>query len=109
MAIVHISEVIEVWLLKARRGSRRTAVLFTSTSALDGGGWSTPRPGRFTPGKDPLRIVQEAGLAPGPVWRDGENLASTGIWSPDCSVGISYFSVALRPNAGHGLLILEVF
>ena len=24
----------------------------TSTSALDGGGWSTPRPGRFTPGKE---------------------------------------------------------
>ena len=23
------------------------------TSALDGGGWSTPRPGRFTPGKHP--------------------------------------------------------
>ena len=23
-----------------------------STSALDGGGWSTPRPGRFTPGKE---------------------------------------------------------
>jgi hypothetical protein len=22
------------------------------TSALDGGGWSTPRPGRFTPGKE---------------------------------------------------------
>ena len=28
-----------------------------STSALDGGGWSTPCPGRFTPGKDPLSIV----------------------------------------------------
>ena len=28
-----------------------------STSALDGGGWSTPHPGRFTPGKDPVRIV----------------------------------------------------
>jgi hypothetical protein len=27
------------------------------TSALDGGGWSTPRPGRFTPGKDPVPIV----------------------------------------------------
>jgi hypothetical protein len=24
------------------------------TSALDGGGWSTPRPGRFTPGKETL-------------------------------------------------------
>jgi len=23
-------------------------------SALDGSGWSTPRPGRFTPGKDPV-------------------------------------------------------
>jgi hypothetical protein len=28
------------------------------TSALDGGGWSTPRPGRFTPGNDPVPIVQ---------------------------------------------------
>jgi len=31
------------------------------TSALDEGGWSTPRPGRFHPGKDPVHIVQEAG------------------------------------------------
>ena len=27
------------------------------TSALDVGGWSKPRPGRFTPGKDPVPIV----------------------------------------------------
>ena len=26
-------------------------------SALDAGAWSTPRPGRFTPGKDPVPIV----------------------------------------------------
>jgi hypothetical protein len=26
-------------------------------TALDGCGWSTPRPGRFTPGKEPVRIV----------------------------------------------------
>jgi len=38
-----------------------------STSALDGGEWSTPRPGRFTPGKDPVSIAQEAGWATGPV------------------------------------------
>jgi hypothetical protein len=54
------------------------------TSALDGGGWSTPRPGRFTPGKDPVPIVWEAGWAPGPVWTGAENLAPTGIRSPDC-------------------------
>jgi hypothetical protein len=27
------------------------------SSALDEGGWSTPRPGRFTPRKDPVPIV----------------------------------------------------
>jgi len=27
------------------------------TSTLDGGGWSTPRSGRFTPGKAPVHIV----------------------------------------------------
>jgi len=37
-------------------------------------GWLTPRPGRFTPGKDPVAIVQEAGWASGPVWTDAENL-----------------------------------
>jgi hypothetical protein len=33
------------------------------TSTLDGSGWSTPRPGRLTPGKDTVPIVQEAGWA----------------------------------------------
>ena len=37
----------------------------------------------FTPGKDPVRIVKEAGWAPGPVWTGAENLAPTGIRSPD--------------------------
>jgi hypothetical protein len=27
-----------------------------------------PRPGRFTTGKDPVPIIQEAGRAPAPVW-----------------------------------------
>ena len=44
------------------------------TSALDAGGRSTPRPGRFTPGKEPVPIVQEAGWAPGPVWTGAETL-----------------------------------
>jgi len=56
------------------------------TSALDGDGWSASRPGRFTSGKDPLPIVQETGWAPGPIWTDAENLAPTGIRSPDRQV-----------------------
>ena len=42
---------------------------------------STPRP-YFTPGKDPVPIVQEAGWAPGPVWKGGKS-RPTGIRSPD--------------------------
>jgi hypothetical protein len=45
-------------------------------------GWSTPRPGRFTPGKDPVPTAQEAGWASQPVWTGAENLATTGILSP---------------------------
>jgi hypothetical protein len=35
------------------------------------------------PEEDPVLIVQEAGMAPGPVWMGAENLAPTGIRSPD--------------------------
>ena len=41
-----------------------------------------PRP-YLTPGKDPVPIVQEAGWASGSVWTGVENLATTGIRSPD--------------------------
>jgi len=41
------------------------------------------RPGRFTPGKDTVPTVQEAGWSPGPVSTGAENLAPTGIRSPD--------------------------
>jgi hypothetical protein len=47
------------------------------TSALVGCGWKTPRPGRFTRGRDPILIVQEVGCAPGPFWTSAGNLAST--------------------------------
>jgi hypothetical protein len=53
------------------------------TSALDSGGWSTPRPGRSTPENDPVPIVQEAGWDSKPFWTDAENFAPTGIRSPD--------------------------
>ena len=48
-------------------------------------GWGvsvTPRP-LFTPGKEPVPIIQKARWAPGPVWTGEKNLAPTGIRSPD--------------------------
>jgi len=50
------------------------------TSALERGEESTPRPYRFTPWKDPVIILQEAGWAPGSVWTGAENFAPTGIF-----------------------------
>jgi len=53
------------------------------TSALDGGGWSTPHTSRFVPGKEPVPITYEAGWVQGPVWTGAKNLASTEIRSPE--------------------------
>jgi hypothetical protein len=44
------------------------------------GGKSARRLRRFTPGKDPVPHVQEAGWAPGPVWTCAKDLAPTGIF-----------------------------
>ena len=38
-------------------GERTYSSTVLSTSALDGGGWSTPRSGRFTPRKDLVPVV----------------------------------------------------
>jgi hypothetical protein len=63
-------------------GQRYTSTL-SLASAIDRVGWSTPRPDRFTPGKDPVPIVYEAGWARGPVWTGAENVAPTWIRSPN--------------------------
>jgi len=67
----------------AHRGSRGITLLFHVHGTRKWWGVSvTPRP-LFTPGKDPVPIVQEVGWAPGPVWTGAENLAPTRFRSPD--------------------------
>ena len=59
----------------AHRGSRDLALPFHEHGCIRWWGVSvTPRP-FITPEKDPVRIVQEAGWVPGPVWTGAENLA----------------------------------
>ena len=54
------------------------------TTALEGNEGSASRPGRsLTPGKTRYPLYRGAGWAPGPVWIGAENLAPTGIRSPD--------------------------
>ena len=57
----------------AQKVGRGIALLFHDCGTRRG--WvvsSTPRP-HFTPGKDPVTILQEAGWAPGPVWTGGKS------------------------------------
>jgi hypothetical protein len=56
----------------AHRGSRGIALLFHDYGTRRVS--VTPR-SLFTPGKDPVPIVQEVGWAPGPFWTGAENLA----------------------------------
>jgi len=57
----------------AQRVGRGIALLFHDRGTRRGRVVSsTPRP-QFTPGKDPVRILQEAGWAPGPVWTGGKS------------------------------------
>ena len=63
----------------AQRVGRGIAVLFHDRGTRRG--WvdsSTPRP-HFTPGKDPVPILQEAGWTPGPVWTGGKILSPPGF------------------------------
>jgi hypothetical protein len=66
----------------AHRGSRGTALPFHDHGTRGLWGVSfTPR-ALFTPGTDPVPLVQEVGWTPGPVWTDAENLVPTGIRYP---------------------------
>ena len=57
----------------AQRVGRGIALLFHVRGTRRGSAVSsTPRP-HFTPGKDPVPILQEAGWAPGPVWTGGKS------------------------------------
>jgi hypothetical protein len=85
----------------AHRGSRGIALLFHGHGTRRGWRVSvTPRP-LFTPGKDPVPIVQEAGWDPGPVWTCAENLVPTGIRSRAAQpVASRYTDWATRPSKG---------
>jgi hypothetical protein len=72
------------------------------TSALDGR-WvlkATPRT-LFSRERDPVNIVQEAGWAPRPVWTGAENLAPTGIRSPERPARNDFLYRLIYPGPQH--------
>ena len=57
----------------AQRVGRGMALLFNDRGTRRGWVVSNTTCPHFTPGKDPVPIVQEAGWAPGPVWTGGKS------------------------------------
>ena len=98
----------------AHRGSRGTAVLIHDHGTRRGWGVSVTSRPLFTPGKDPVPIVQEAGWAPGPVWTGVESLAPPGFDPRTVQpVASRYTDWATRPTNSaisalelHGLSLL---
>jgi hypothetical protein len=90
----------------AHRRSRGIALLFLDHGTRRGRGVRiTPWP-LYTPQKDPVRIVQEAGWATGPVWTCAENLAPTGIRSRTVQpIASRYTDYATKGWTAQGLKI----
>jgi hypothetical protein len=84
-------------------GKYRYSSILSLTSALDGGRWSTPRPGWFTPDKNPVPIVQEAECVPGPVWT-GAKISPSPVFDPRTvqSVVSRYTDYAVPAPTAHG-------
>ena len=75
----------------AQKMGRGIALLFHDRGTRRGWWVSiTPRP-HFTPGKNPVPIVQEVGWAPGPVWTGGKSRPPPGFFfvSRDLRIAVS--------------------
>ena len=66
--------------MKAQRESRDVALLFLWHQGRVVN--ATTRP-LYSAERDPVPDLPEAGWAPGPVWMGAQNLAPTGVRSPD--------------------------
>jgi len=96
----------------AQRVSRGIAVLLHVRGTRRGWGFSsTPRP-HFTPGKDPVLILEEAVWAPGPVWtcwksRPHRNSVSDRPTRSQSLYRLFFLPLAQDLLVGQGFLVIE--
>jgi len=105
----------------AQRVGRSIALLFHDRGTRRGWVVSSTALTHFTPGKDPVPILQEAGWAPGPVWTGGQSrphrysisdrpahspfTISAGLPSPQCH----YYSQAKLQDALAGYIYIHTY
>jgi len=82
---------------------------FPLTSVLDMGGWSTPRPGRYTPGKNRYPLYTRLGGFHGRSGRVRKSLPSPGFDPRTVEPVVSlYTDYALPARRGVAVLILKL-
>ena len=74
---------VNFFLQQAMKASRSIALLFLEIRRQMGLVVNATARPLCPRGKDAVHVTQEAGRAPGTVWTPAENLAPTGIRSPD--------------------------
>ena len=91
----------------AQRVGRGIALLFHDRGTRRGWVVSSMLWLHFTPRKDPVPILQEAGWAPGPVWTGGKS-RPTGIRSRAVQPVVSHYTDwANRPTLGYNILFIK--
>ena len=93
----------------ALRLGRLIALLFHDRGTRRG--WvisSTPRP-HFTPGKDPVPILQEAGWALGPVWTGGKSRPHRDSISDRSARSHSLYRLSYPAHSSGGILYIYIY
>ena len=91
----------------AHRVGRGIALLFHDRGTRRGLVVSiTPRP-HFTPGKDPVPIVQEAAWAPGPVWTSGKSCPYRDSMPDRPARSQSLYRLSYRAHSGRRVIPCE--
>jgi len=86
--------------MMTHRGCRGIALI----SSLDGGAWSTPRLGRFTPGNDPLPLYRKLIGHHGRSEWVRKISSPTGIRSPTCPArSESLYTIMISRALGSGV------
>jgi hypothetical protein len=108
----HISIKVKFTLEQVTKVLKGSRVINYSFFNLGGrwGWWSTPHPGRFTPKEKPVPVVWEAGWVPGLVWMVEENVAPTGIRSPNLPpLASPYIDWATPVHSVHTYVNLHIY
>ena len=99
---IHVNVKVKITQLHAGAGTEGLNVVSTSTLYDDG--WSAPRPGHFTEGKETRYVLYRKLAGPRVDWVGAENLSCNGFRIPDCRESLYQLHYFGRPDVSSFML-----